>query len=264
MGYIKSSLMQGESILYEGRLSLWALGKWFALGFAMVPFLFIDANWSAFVFLLGVGMIMAGLIQFATTEMAVTSQRVIEKRGWIARRTTEISLARVEGVEVNQTMVQRLLDYGHILVSGVGSHKARIRFVASPLAFRRAFLDALGEFDAAGKTGPSARAEGVADECGEGGSPPRRPWARATEYPPVRGCSHDRAGFVEDLRAVACRDDELGWIIPDPAALAGLAARWSDQPDLFRGLVLLNADHPVTLRLERPEGAAGPVGALAG
>ena len=155
MGYISENLMEGEQVVYEGRLSVWALTKWFLPGGLMVPFLFVNQWWGTTVFVLGVGMMTAALIQLATTEMAVTTERVIAKRGWIARRTTEISLSRVEGVEVNQTIQQRLLNYGHILVSGVGSHKAQIRDVQNPLGFRKAFLIALEESEGItrGKTG---------------------------------------------------------------------------------------------------------------
>jgi len=84
--------------------------------------------------------------------MAVTTQRVIAKRGWIARRTTEISLGRVEGVEINQTIFERMFNFGDILVSGVGSHKARIDDVSDPMSFRKALLTSLGQFEKTGHT----------------------------------------------------------------------------------------------------------------
>lgn len=147
MSYISENLLGGEKVIYEGRLSVWAIAKWMVGGFVLTPFIFSDNRLGFFIFAMGVVMMCVGMVQFATTEMAVTSMRVIAKQGWIARRTSEISLARVEGVEVVQSVVQRLLDYGHIVVSGVGSHSANILNVAEPMNFRRAFLVALQEFE---------------------------------------------------------------------------------------------------------------------
>jgi uncharacterized membrane protein YdbT with pleckstrin-like domain len=143
MSYINDNLMDGERVIYEGRLSIWAIAKWMVPGFLMSPFVFVSMSWGTLVFAMGVMLMSIGMIHFATTEMAVTSMRVIAKTGWIARKTSEISLARVEGVEVTQTMTQRILNFGHILISGVGSHSAHIRNVAEPMEFRKAFLTAV-------------------------------------------------------------------------------------------------------------------------
>lgn len=147
MSYIRSNLLEHEEVIYEGRLSIWAVAKWMLGGFLLTPFIFSENRLGVFVFAMGVVMMCIGLVQFATTEMAVTSMRIIAKQGWIARRTSEISLARVEGVEVVQSVTQRLLNFGHIVVSGVGSHSANILNVAEPMNFRRAFLVALQDFE---------------------------------------------------------------------------------------------------------------------
>lgn len=168
MSYIDDNLVPGEDVIYEGKLSFWAIAKWAVPGFLMVPFLFANALWGTFVFVLGVLMMCVALIIYATTEMAVTTQRVIAKRGWIARKTTEISLGRVEGVEINQTIFERMFNFGDILVSGVGSHKARIDDVSDPMSFRKALLTSLGQFEATGQTSIEKGRLGVEEKSTEG------------------------------------------------------------------------------------------------
>jgi uncharacterized membrane protein YdbT with pleckstrin-like domain len=71
-----------------------------------------------------------------TTETDVTNLRVVHKTGFIKRRTFEMSLDKVESVDVNQSILGRLLNYGDVTIKGVGEGRETIRTIASPLAFR--------------------------------------------------------------------------------------------------------------------------------
>ncbi len=71
-----------------------------------------------------------------TTETDVTNMRVVHKTGFIKRRTFEMSLDKVESVDVNQSILGRLLNYGDVTVRGVGEGFETIDTIAAPLAFR--------------------------------------------------------------------------------------------------------------------------------
>ncbi|MGH9697215.1 MAG: PH domain-containing protein [Bryobacteraceae bacterium] len=71
-----------------------------------------------------------------TTETDVTNLRVVHKTGFIKRRTFEMSLDKVESVDVNQSILGRILSYGDVTILGVGEGKETISTIASPLAFR--------------------------------------------------------------------------------------------------------------------------------
>jgi uncharacterized membrane protein YdbT with pleckstrin-like domain len=71
-----------------------------------------------------------------TTETDVTNLRVVHKTGFIKRRTFEMSLDKVESVDVNQTILGRILNYGNVTVRGVGEGSEEIKTIASPLDFR--------------------------------------------------------------------------------------------------------------------------------
>jgi uncharacterized membrane protein YdbT with pleckstrin-like domain len=73
-----------------------------------------------------------------TTETDVTNMRVVHKTGFIKRRTFEISLDKVESVDVNQSILGRLMNYGDLTIQGVGERTQTISTIASPLAFRSA------------------------------------------------------------------------------------------------------------------------------
>jgi uncharacterized membrane protein YdbT with pleckstrin-like domain len=71
-----------------------------------------------------------------TTETDVTNLRVVHKTGFIKRRTFEMSLDKVESVDVDQSILGRLLNYGNVTVRGVGEGAETIQTIASPLDFR--------------------------------------------------------------------------------------------------------------------------------
>ena len=71
-----------------------------------------------------------------TTETDVTNLRIVHKTGFIKRRTFEMALDKVESVDVNQSILGRILNYGDVTILGVGEGKETIRTIAEPLAFR--------------------------------------------------------------------------------------------------------------------------------
>jgi uncharacterized membrane protein YdbT with pleckstrin-like domain len=71
-----------------------------------------------------------------TTEFAVTSRRIIFKRGLIQRKTKEIALDKVESIDVNQSVLGRILDYGSLSISGTGQAIEELKEIAAPITFR--------------------------------------------------------------------------------------------------------------------------------
>jgi uncharacterized membrane protein YdbT with pleckstrin-like domain len=71
-----------------------------------------------------------------TTETDVTNLRVVHKEGFIKRRTFEMNLDKVESVDVDQTILGRILSYGDVTIRGVGEGAETIKAIAHPLQFR--------------------------------------------------------------------------------------------------------------------------------
>jgi uncharacterized membrane protein YdbT with pleckstrin-like domain len=75
-----------------------------------------------------------------TTEIVVTDKRIIHKVGWIARRTEEINITKVETVDVSQGVSGRIFNFGTVLIKGIGGSWEPLRRVASPLELRNAII----------------------------------------------------------------------------------------------------------------------------
>ena len=79
-------------------------------------------------------------IQAKTDEFVVTSKRIIIKKGLIAYYTLEMNLSRVETVNVEQSLVGRLLGYGCITIIGTGGTRERFMGIQNPIKFRQSFM----------------------------------------------------------------------------------------------------------------------------
>jgi len=88
--------------------------------------------------LLGAVSALRAFIALKTSEFAVTNKRVLIKTGFIRRNSLEVLLSKVEGIQVHQSLVGRLLNFGSIVVTGTGGSHDPYHRIAAPLGFRRA------------------------------------------------------------------------------------------------------------------------------
>ncbi len=94
-----------------------------------------------------VGLIVAipMFIRMATTEIAVTSHRLVKKTGLFSLHTDELSLNNIEGVRVDQGFWGRILGFGHVRIEGTGVDAVVLPVIADPIAFRAAIETAKDE-----------------------------------------------------------------------------------------------------------------------
>lgn len=90
------------------------------------------------VFLIGVAKFAQMMIIKATTEIAVTSSRIVYKRGVVARYVGEMSIDRIEGVNVLQSVLGRILNFGRVMVRGMGVGEVVLPTIEDPVTFRKA------------------------------------------------------------------------------------------------------------------------------
>jgi len=123
--YVNASIAANETIVYEAKVSWLSQLPLLILGLLTLPFM-------------GIGLIcfIVAFVRVWTTELAITDKRVIAKFGLISRSTVEMRLSKVETVQVDQSILGRILNYGSVVVSGAGVPRAPIPGISSPLNFR--------------------------------------------------------------------------------------------------------------------------------
>ena len=142
MSYLDQVLQPGEKILYRTTVS-WTL---FIPGIALlilaiIAYSALPSGLCANVLFIIIGLPALFLLARAwfvrwTTEIAVTNSRVILKRGFIRRHTIEMNMDKVESVDVDQSLLGRIFNYGNITVRGTGSSFEPLRMIDHPLRFR--------------------------------------------------------------------------------------------------------------------------------
>jgi len=129
MSYVQTTIGKGEKIIYK-----------------------INYHWSyvalAYFHLIIFGLFIVGIILFFrmminkwTTERVLTNKRYIQKTGWISRKTEEISINKIEEVEMFQSFVGRILNYGSVNISGTGIGKIKLSLIDDPLTFQKNLND---------------------------------------------------------------------------------------------------------------------------
>jgi len=150
MAYIDEILEPGEKVVFRTRLSWTLYGP--AIVYAVIALVLpIAASTAAAlapaagyaVWIVAVVAALAALLAFLrawfrrwTTEIVVTDRRVILKRGFIRRHTVEMNMQKVESVDVDQTQLGRLFNFGTVTIRGTGSTLESLCMIDHPLKLR--------------------------------------------------------------------------------------------------------------------------------
>lgn len=138
MSFIDENLMPNEQIAYRVRLH-WSAFLPAVLVFilALVATINNMRMFDGILYLVAAVLIIPALINYLNSEFAVTNRRVIIKMGFISRNSYELLLNRIEGIEVEQSILGRLLGFGTIIVRGTGGSKEIFNRIEDPIQFRK-------------------------------------------------------------------------------------------------------------------------------
>lgn len=154
MGYVDRTLGANERILCRAWFPIvhW-IGIWTAL---LLPLSVVGvaalsaplAQWHWFIWTCAAAAPI-GLWLFATrgwtmfsTEIAVTTNRVVVKRGIFRTQTDEIAIVNIESVQMHQGLTGVALGIADFTIEGTGDDKVEIPPIAWPFLFRKAIEDA--------------------------------------------------------------------------------------------------------------------------
>lgn len=150
MSYVNSVLQPGESLQARSTLHWLVYGRaLIVLATAVAVFIVSRLVGREGAILLWIAAALAGVaillfvptwLHRLGTEIAVTDRRIILKRGLIQRHTIEINMDKVESIDVDQSILGRIFDYGTITVHGTGTGIEPLANVRAPIALRNAVM----------------------------------------------------------------------------------------------------------------------------
>lgn len=134
MSYVGISSVSGERVLQWANESRWfVFSSWISY---TVVIMFVAVMVGALALLLYVFWFWY-LVQRWFTEYAVTNRRIVWRRGVISRETRELTVPAVESVDLDQTVLGRILGYGTVTVRGRGGVWLVFDRVGGAVNFRR-------------------------------------------------------------------------------------------------------------------------------
>ena len=151
MTYVQRVLQPNETLIYATRLHWLVYGRAVLLlvlaAIAAAAAARIELSLQVVMWAVAAGLLALAVfegvraaLRRVSTELAVTDHRVIYKRGLISRYTIEMARSKVESVDVVQSILGRILNYGTILVRGTGGSLEPFRNVEDPLRLRSAII----------------------------------------------------------------------------------------------------------------------------
>ncbi len=126
VSYVARTLSPNEEVLYRARF------HWL---YSLTAIL-----WGLTI--VGIFVCFERLIKKWTTEIVVTSFRFIVKTGWIARKSQEVSLDKIEEINLDQTFWGRIWGYGTLNIRGTGIGDIQLPNIDDPVGLHKALQDA--------------------------------------------------------------------------------------------------------------------------
>lgn len=143
MSYIDNNLLPSERILYRTQAH-WVVFL-FPLFWSLMSLYFLSVTGNPVFklvgYLLGIAAFFTWIqasIVFSSSEFGLTDKRVIIKVGLIRRNTLETLLQKIESLQVSQSILGRIFNFGTITVCGTGGSRDIFKNIDDPLVFRRA------------------------------------------------------------------------------------------------------------------------------
>lgn len=112
-----------------------------AAGFGAVVAATPDLGWrgtaAAAAFVLWLVLSAKSVVDWVFTNYVLTTERIVVRRGFIARTGTEIPLENIVNVLFSQSVIERVLGYGDVLIESAGSQgQSRLEDIPDPQGFQ--------------------------------------------------------------------------------------------------------------------------------
>jgi len=141
MTHIEKNLLSDEQIIYRTKKH-WII--FFAPAAWIIAALFFVFNSNPWVVKAALAPALAALVigigkwlNYITAEFVITNKRVMMKEGFFTRHSNELRLATVSNMNVNQSLLGQLLDYGTVIISPFGGREDIFTEIAHPFEFQK-------------------------------------------------------------------------------------------------------------------------------
>ncbi len=132
--------MSNQRVVYQARLH-WILFVWplllllFGLGLSFSFPSFREVGLMTVLIAIAWGFLMWLTYQFSS--LTIKEKQVILRSGILVRQTIDIPLSKIESIDIRQSIIGSLFQYGSLLITGTGGTRQWMGYIAKPLTCRR-------------------------------------------------------------------------------------------------------------------------------
>ena len=142
-----TNLLEGERVVYKTGLHKWIL-IWpsllillsivfFIVAAAAGPNGYGSAIFWELLFWVAVLLAITARLDYSTAHLFITNKRVVLKAGYMRKISKEMLLDKVQGIDIDQSIMGRMLNYGFLRIKGIGINNITMKNVREPFDFRR-------------------------------------------------------------------------------------------------------------------------------
>ncbi len=90
-------------------------------------------------FMAGFAVIWGGMIwvTYQLSSLTIKKNQVILCTGIFVRQTLDIPLSKIESIDIRQSLLGSMLQYGSLVITGTGGSRQMVNYLSRPLTCRR-------------------------------------------------------------------------------------------------------------------------------
>lgn len=132
--------MTDSNIVYQARLH-WILFFWPVILLCLAAFL--DLRFQQLhdvaIYIAGFALLWGVMIwgTYHFSSLTIKKNQVILCTGILVRKTIDISINKIESIDIRQSLLGSLLRYGSLVITGTGGSRQMVNYLSHPLTCRR-------------------------------------------------------------------------------------------------------------------------------
>ncbi|WP_133128363.1 PH domain-containing protein [Legionella nagasakiensis] len=132
--------MTNNNIVYQARLH-WILFFWPVILFCLA--VYVGVNYEIlypvpyFLALFALAWFIMIWVAYQFSSLTIKKKQVILRTGLLVRQTIDIPLAKIESIDIRQSILGSLLRYGSLVITGTGGSRQIVTYLNKPLTCRR-------------------------------------------------------------------------------------------------------------------------------
>lgn len=142
MAYIEKNLLPEETILFATRkhiiIFIWpvvlTLFSFYASHYMQSNPILLQVRWVPWLITLILWCVVG--LNYFFSEFAVTNKRIMMREGFFTRHTNEMRVATISQVNVDQSLIGQILNYGTVSINAFGAFD-NYSLISRPSAFQK-------------------------------------------------------------------------------------------------------------------------------